>query len=114
MAVLFVRMSRTATTERQDRSLFAYAAHWWLYALLVVQPIVGWMATSAYGAPVRMLGWLEPPPIWPEDRLFFEQLFPIHRLIGVASPPFVAAHIGGGLFHHFVRKERVLMRMISG
>ena len=26
----------------------------------------------------------------------------------------VLAHIGAALFHHFVRKDRVLMRMITG
>ena len=25
-----------------------------------------------------------------------------------------SAHIGAALFHHFVRKDRVLMRMVSG
>jgi cytochrome b561 len=26
----------------------------------------------------------------------------------------VLAHIGAALFHHFIRKDRVLMRMIGG
>jgi cytochrome b561 len=92
----------------------AHATHWWLYALLVGQPIVGWMANSAYGEPIDMFGWFELPPIWPEDRLLSEQLFSIHRLIGMAIAGLVAAHIGGALFHHFIRKDGVLKRMISG
>jgi cytochrome b561 len=92
----------------------AHATHWLLYALLIGQPMVGWMATSAYGAPIKVLGWLELPQIWTEDRQLAEQLFSIHRLIGLVIVGLVAAHIGAALFHHLVRKDRILMRMISG
>ncbi len=37
--------------------LAAHATHWGLYALLIVQPITGWIAASAYRAPVRVFGW---------------------------------------------------------
>src|SRR2546427_12837837 len=30
-----------------------HSVHWLLYALLAVQPIVGWIGTSAYPAPVQ-------------------------------------------------------------
>jgi cytochrome b561 len=61
-----------------------------------------------------MFDWFELPPIWPEDRLFSGQLFSIHCPIGVTIAALVAAHIGGALFHHFVRRDGVLLRMISG
>jgi cytochrome b561 len=54
------------------------------------------------------------PPIWPEDRAFSEQLFFVHSLIGAAIAGLAAAHIGAALYHHFMRKDRVLMRMITG
>jgi cytochrome b561 len=43
--------------------LAAHATHWGLYALLVVQPFTGWIATSAYRAPVTVFGWFQLPPI---------------------------------------------------
>jgi cytochrome b561 len=96
------------------QQLAAHATHWCLYALLLVQPIVGWMANSAYGEPIKLFGSLELPPIWPQDRLFSEQLFALHGLIGTVTAGLVAVHIGGALYHHLVRKDRVLMRMIAG
>jgi cytochrome b561 len=96
------------------QQLAAHAMHWCLYALLLVQPIVGWMANSAYGEPIEVFGGLELPPIWPKDRPFSEQLFAIHGLIGTVIAGLVAVHIGGALYHHLVRKDRVLMRMITG
>jgi cytochrome b561 len=38
----------------------------------------------------------------------------LHALIGIAIACLVAAHIGAALYHHFVRRDRVLLRMISG
>jgi cytochrome b561 len=92
----------------------AHATHWALYALLLVQPFVGWIATSAYPASVTVFGWLELPPIWFKNRELSQQLFSLHRWIGIAIACFVAAHVGAALYHHFARKDRVLMRMITG
>jgi cytochrome b561 len=94
--------------------LAAEATHWALYALLVLQPLIGWIATSAYPAPVPVFGWVTLPPIWPADRALSEQLFSVHRLVGIAIACLVTAHVAGALYHHFARKDRVLMRMISG
>jgi cytochrome b561 len=94
--------------------LAAGATHWALYILLVAQPIVGWIATSAYPASVPFFWKFTLPSIWTEDRALSDQLFSIHQLIGIAMACLVAAHIAGALYHHFVRKDRVLMRMING
>jgi cytochrome b561 len=91
----------------------ARTTHWGLYALLIVQPFVGWVATSAYGAPIMVFGLFQLPPIWPQDQPFSERLFVVHQLIGLAIVCLAAAHIGAALHHHFVRRDRVLMRMIS-
>jgi cytochrome b561 len=94
--------------------LAAAATHWALYALLVLQPFAGWIATSAYPAPVPLFGWITLPAIWFEDRALSERLFSAHRLIGLAIASLVAVHIAGALYHHLLRKDRVLMRIITG
>jgi cytochrome b561 len=38
----------------------------------------------------------------------------LHGLIGLSIAGLVAAHVGAALYHHVVRKDRVLMRMITG
>jgi cytochrome b561 len=92
----------------------AHATHWGLYALLIVQPFVGWVATSAYGAPIMVFGLFQLPPIWSQDRALSDRLFVVHELIGAAIALLATVHIGAALYHHFARKDRVLMRMISG
>ena len=96
------------------QQLAAEATHWVLYALLIAQPFVGWIGTSAYRAPIVVFGLFELPPIWPEDRAFSDQVLFVHGLIGLAIAGLLAAHIGAALHHHFVRRDGILMRMISG
>jgi cytochrome b561 len=92
----------------------AYATHWALYGLLLVQPIVGYIMTSAYPAPVPFFGLFDLPPIWWENRALSERLSVVHLYLGVSIAIVAAMHIGAALFHHFVRKDRVLMRMVTG
>jgi cytochrome b561 len=45
-----------------------------LYTLLIVQPLIGWAATSAYRAPIIVYGLFELPPILPVNQPLSEQL----------------------------------------
>jgi cytochrome b561 len=92
----------------------AHVTHLALYALLVAQPLVGWIASSATGAPVTVLGLFALPLIASEDRVFSQQLFLLHGLIGLSIAGLIVAHVGAALYHHVVRRDRVLMRMITG
>jgi cytochrome b561 len=92
----------------------AHVTHLGLYMLLVTQPLVGWIALSASGAPITVLGLLSLPPIVSENRAFSEQVFALHGLIGLLIAGLVTAHIGAAVYHHVVRKDRILMRMITG
>jgi cytochrome b561 len=85
--------------------------HLALYTLLIVQPIVGWLGTSAFPAPIHVFGLFDLPPIWPADRAFSDQVFVVHRAIGYLIALLVCAHVAAALFHHFVRRDDVLLRM---
>jgi cytochrome b561 len=63
---------------------------------------------------VPIYGLFNLPSIWPENRALSEQLLSIHKVVGISIAVVAAMHIGAALFHHFVRKDRVLMRMVSG
>jgi len=92
----------------------AYTTHYLLYALVVVQVFLGWIGTAAYPAPVPIYGLFNLPSPWPENRALSEQLLSVHKVVGIAIAVVAAMHIGAALYHHFVRKDRILMRMISG
>jgi len=115
---LIYRISHPAPPLPDDlpaiQQFAAHATHWALYVLILIQPLVGYIMTSAYPAPVPFFGLFNLPPIWPEDRALSTQLSAVHLYIGLAIAAVAAMHIGAALYHHFVRKDRILMRMISG
>jgi cytochrome b561 len=92
----------------------AHVTHWALYALLIVQPLIGWIATSAYRAPTLFFWLFELPPIWPENRAFSDAMFVVHRSIGILIATLVLVHIAAALRHHFILGDGVLKRMVSG
>ncbi len=90
----------------------AGAVHLLLYGLLLAMPVVGWWATSAYGAPIRVFGLFELPPLVAPDKAVAETAFAIHRALGIALAAIVAAHAAAALHHHFGRRDGVLRRML--
>ncbi len=92
----------------------ARTVHWLLYALLLIQGMVGWIATSAYRAPILVFWLFELPPIWPVDKDFSDKAFLVHQTIGISIAIVLCFHIGAALHHHFIRRDRVLMRMVTG
>jgi cytochrome b561 len=96
------------------QQLAAVVNHWALYALLIVQPFLGWIGTSAYPAPIVVFGLFELPSIWHENRAFSDQILFVHSLVALAIAVLVTAHIAAALYHHFVLRDPILMRMIHG
>jgi cytochrome b561 len=90
----------------------AHAVHVALYALLFAMPLVGWWATSAYGAPISVFWLFELPPLVAKDEAVAERAFALHRALGIAMALLIAAHAGAALHHHFVKRDRVLRRML--
>ena len=90
----------------------ASGAHALLYALLFAMPISGWMLNSAAHVPVRLF-WLVPlPPLVGPDRALVRPLAIAHVLMGWTLAVLIVVHIAAALHHHFVRRDRLLVRML--
>ena len=96
----------------QAQRIAAHAIHWALYALLLIQPLIGWVATSAYGAQIVVYGLFVLPPVVAQDQAFAEQLFGIHKVLGIAIAVLIIGHAGAALFHHFILRDNTLERML--
>jgi cytochrome b561 len=96
------------------QQLAAHVNHWLLYALLIAQPFLGWIGTSAFPAPIVVFGLFELPPIWPPDRPFSDRVLLVHSFVALAIATLVVMHIAAAIYHHFVRKDDVLVRMVYG
>jgi cytochrome b561 len=83
-----------------------------LYALLIAQPIVGWLMSTAFGFPVVYLGVVPLPAPVGEDRELAEQLEGVHVTLAIALAALFALHVSGVLYHHLIRRDAVLSRML--
>lgn len=90
----------------------SHAVHNLLYVALIAQPMLGWYATSAYGARISFFGLFNLPMLTDKNEALSEQLFAIHDLLGFVIAGLLFLHIGGALYHHLIRRDGVLRRMM--
>jgi cytochrome b561 len=83
-----------------------------MYLVLIAQPIIGWLMSTAFGFPVVYLGLLPLPAPVTEDRELAEQLEVVHRTLAITLAVLFAIHLAGVLYHHLVRRDGVLSRML--
>lgn len=92
----------------------ARVIHWLLYALLFVLPILGWINASWRGFPVIMFG-LELPKLVATRAPAWRWTGDAHTLLAYyAMLTMIVLHVAAGLYHYFVRRDRVLQRMLPG
>lgn len=85
--------------------------HWGLYILLLCVPIAGYIGISLYPA-LDILGQFSLPAVVEPNREASDTAFLVHRLLGRLLVLLVAIHVAAALFHHFIRKDNVLARML--
>lgn len=91
----------------------AHTVHFLLYAALILNPLLGWYATNAWGvAKIPFFFGLHLPKIAEKDRELGNYLLEWHHYSGLFITALVLLHIGGVAYHQFVLRDRVLMRMV--
>lgn len=86
--------------------------HGVLYLLLLVVPLLGWAAISAYPALITVGGYdLPAMPGIPKDQALAKQLFEIHGNLALALVGLALAHIAAALFHLIIKKDGVFQRI---
>ena len=86
--------------------------HWLLYALLFVIPILGWINASWRGMPIVMFG-LELPQLITTRAAGWGWTGDVHGLMSnYLMLALVGLHVVAALYHHFVRHDGVLKRML--
>jgi len=85
--------------------------HWGLYALLVTVPLAGYVGISQFPA-LDLFGVFSLPGIAAPDKAAADTTFEIHRLMAMGMLAMVALHVGAALWHHLIRRDNVLARML--
>jgi cytochrome b561 len=92
-----------------------FAAQWSeyaLYALLLIQPILGFLQTNAHGDRVNLFFLDQLPALISEDRPLAKQLLEVHQTVGFLLLGLIALHAAAALYHHFWRRDDTLESML--
>jgi superoxide oxidase len=90
----------------------ARVAEYFLYALLLIQPILGILYINARGRRVDFFFLGELPPIVGPDKVLAKQAVAAHDIVAYVLLTFIGLHAAAALFHHFVRRDDVLKAML--
>ncbi len=94
---------------RRRAALYSHRA---LYTLLVLQPILGFLATNAHGFPLEWF-WLVPIPSPIGEMPDLAPYLSIaHFVGGWTILTLVVLHVGAALTHHLFRRDGTLYRML--
>ncbi|WP_064742866.1 cytochrome b [Pseudonocardia spinosispora] len=92
----------------------AIVTEYLLYALLLVQPLVGWATVSASGTPVVLAGSVHLPSIAPSVPSLYAALHQTHVVLAYALFLVFLGHLSGALVHALVLRDGVFERMVLG
>ncbi len=87
------------------------AVHHSLYVLIFLMPLLGWGASSAFGAKVSVFGLFTLPDLVAKDEALSHTLGDAHSVLGYVMTALVLMHIGAALMHA-VKGDGVISRMI--
>jgi len=107
-----VRVGGEAATAWESTA--ANAMHRLFYVILLIGPFLGWAAASAHSVPVRLLGIVELPALAPRKASWALLAGDIHGWAMWTLLALVGLHAAAALYHHFVRRDDVLRRMLPG
>ena len=99
------------TAPGWERTL-ANTMHRLFYAVLLIGPFLGWAAASAHSVPVKLLGMLELPSLASRKAPWGLEAGDIHGFAMWTLLVLVGLHAAAALYHHFVRHDDELRRML--
>ena len=93
------------------QKIVSHITHGSIYALLLAVPIAGFWGVQLYPA-LDLFGLVSLPTIVSPDKAASAWVLALHGIIAFILLFLIAMHVGAALFHHFIRGDGVLARMI--
>jgi cytochrome b561 len=86
--------------------------HYVLYGLLIAAPVSGIILQFARGDSLPLFGLTEIASPWAPDRALARSVKEVHEVTANALVIIAAFHATAALLHHWVLRDRTLMRML--
>ncbi len=95
------------------QAMAATTAHVALYALMLILPVMGVLARQARGNDVEFFGHILPAFLDEDSGLPYAlKIKSVHTFLGNALMWLIALHVLIAIFHHLVRRDNTLSRML--
>ncbi len=107
----WLRPAPLAVASAKWEQQLAKLAHLALYGLMIGLPLLGWLTLSAAGKPIPFFG-LELPALLSPDKGLAGDIKEIHETVAELGYWLIGLHAAAALFHHYVRRDDVLRRML--
>ncbi len=93
----------------------ARVVHWALYALILLMPLSGWLrvSTAERQLPIMFFDLFEVPKLMGPNKSLSAIFEEAHEVMASLILVLVLMHVAGALYHHFVRRDGVLRRMLG-
>lgn len=127
LTILFVALARLgwrlthpvppqAADIPRPMRLAASTVHHLFYVALILQPVLGFLATNAFGFPLQgetaYFGLIDLPKFMETDEALGGVLSVAHSVVGWSLLGLLVLHIGGVVFHQAIRRDGTLLRMV--
>ena len=106
-------LPRLADNVPEWQQVAAAFVHLCFYALMLAQPISGWLMSSAAGIRVVLFGLLPLPDLVAYDDDLFQRLRTLHHWLGYALAALLCGHVLAALRHHFLLGDDTLRKMLG-
>jgi cytochrome b561 len=90
----------------------AQAVHAALYALLIAQPVAGWLWASAKGWPITVFGAVHLPPLVAAGSPLQPFAATVHQFLAWAILALVGLHLLAAAYHAMLLRDDVVRRML--
>jgi len=94
----------------QKAGLLVHRMH---YGFMFFEMVSGYLTVTAGGRGVDVFSWFEVPALFPPEKGREETAGLAHQFLAWAFMGFVALHAAAALKHHFINKDRTLLRMFG-
>jgi cytochrome b561 len=92
----------------------AKMVHGFMYILLLAIPLSGWLYNSASGFPLRWFGLVSLPKLFTGFNTTIKQFaHETHETLFYILASLLLIHAGAALWHHYVKRDLTLKRMLG-
>jgi cytochrome b561 len=95
----------------------AHVTHGLIYLVTIATAMLGWAMSGAH-PPDRnyasFFGWFNVPQFTSPDKVAADAYEDRHILFAYVLLALIVLHVAAAVWHHFIRRDRVAMRMVRG